>query len=161
MQHRLNLRIWAMQISELEYHRNWVRNNKEKVLQMQKKYRENNKEKIRLRSVEYRSKNADKTKEYYSKNKEDILANHRNNYLKRKFGITTIIYDNMLKEQNNSCAICKKHTSHFKKRLAVDHNHKTGKIRGLLCYRCNRLYVGIHTLETAIKITEYLKKYDG
>lgn len=62
--------------------------------------------------------------------------------------------------QNQCCAICTKHESQFKKRLAVDHNHKTGKVRGLLCYRCNKFLVGRNTIESAKKIFDYLTKYD-
>ena len=62
--------------------------------------------------------------------------------------------------QNACCAICGKPESYFKKRLAIDHNHRTGKVRGLLCYRCNRFLVGRHTIESMIKIYEYLLKYD-
>jgi hypothetical protein len=43
----------------------------------------------------------------------------------------------MLLNQNNKCAICGRDKSEFKKRFAVDHNHKTGEIRGLLCVNCN------------------------
>ncbi len=63
--------------------------------------------------------------------------------------------------QGQSCAICKKHESHFKKRLSVDHNHTTGKVRALLCYRCNKFLVGRFTLITIKPVIEYLEKYDG
>lgn len=59
--------------------------------------------------------------------------------------------------QNGCCAICKKPESSFKMRLSVDHNHKTGQVRGLLCYRCNKFVVGRNTYESATKIVEYLK----
>lgn len=58
------------------------------------------------------------------------------------------------------CAICKKHQSQFVNKLAVDHNHKTGKVRGLLCFRCNKFLVGRHTIESVTKILEYLMKFD-
>lgn len=58
------------------------------------------------------------------------------------------------------CAICKKPESHFKNRLAVDHNHRTGKVRGLLCYRCNKFLVGRNTIESATGILEYLIRFD-
>ncbi len=56
--------------------------------------------------------------------------------LKSKWGLSLEDYDNMLQKQNGVCAIC------FEKcrsgrRLAIDHCHKTGKIRGLLCGECN------------------------
>lgn len=62
--------------------------------------------------------------------------------------------------QQQECAICKKHESNFQKRLAVDHNHKTGKVRGLLCYRCNKFLVGRQTIESASKLLDYLVTYD-
>lgn len=63
--------------------------------------------------------------------------------------------------QGQSCAICKKHESAFKKRLAVDHNHKTLKVRALLCYRCNKFLVGRFTKLTIKPVVDYLEKYDG
>jgi hypothetical protein len=46
------------------------------------------------------------------------------------------IYRRMFEEQGGVCAICKREAT-GKRRFAIDHNHKNGKIRGLLCYRCN------------------------
>lgn len=45
-------------------------------------------------------------------------------------------YDAMLKRQGGGCAIC--HAKPKTRRLNIDHDHKTGRIRGLLCHRCNR-----------------------
>lgn len=59
--------------------------------------------------------------------------------------------------QDGKCAICKKPQSEFKKRLNLDHNHKTLQIRGLLCYRCNKFVVGRHTFESALSLIRYLK----
>lgn len=64
-------------------------------------------------------------------------------YLKKKYNITLEEYNDILKKQNNVCLICEKEESNKKKKtnsvikLAVDHCHKTGKIRGLLCTSCN------------------------
>ena len=55
--------------------------------------------------------------------------------LKRKYGLTIDEYNAMLEKQEKSCAICGGVDP--KKRLAVDHNHKTNEIRGLLCSHCN------------------------
>jgi len=46
-------------------------------------------------------------------------------------------YKKLLKEQNESCAICGIHNSKLKESLFLDHNHNTGKVRGLLCRKCN------------------------
>jgi len=59
--------------------------------------------------------------------------------LKQKYGITEADYEKMLKDQGEVCAICKRHQRF--QRLAVDHDHKTGKIRGLLCPECNARFL--------------------
>jgi len=56
---------------------------------------------------------------------------------KIRHGPTIEAYDWMLKNQNNRCAICGKHQSEMKRQFAVDRDHDTGEIRGLLCTRCN------------------------
>ena len=85
----------------------------------------------------------------------------RKKKLKSTYGITPEDYNNMFKEQKGCCAICGVHQSERKKRLAVDHCHKTGKIRGLLCSNCNtgigNLRDSIELLEQAIK---YLRRYN-
>lgn len=58
-----------------------------------------------------------------------------NTHLKKTYGITIDDYDNLLNSQGGKCAICGGGTS--KRHFAVDHNHRNGNIRGLLCARCN------------------------
>jgi len=64
-----------------------------------------------------------------------------NSRLKSRFGISLSEYNSMLESQGGVCAICgKPETSKDKRgvrKLAVDHDHATGKVRGLLCYTCN------------------------
>jgi hypothetical protein len=55
----------------------------------------------------------------------------------RRYGITVDDYDRMLVAQNGVCAICRQPCL-TGKRLAVDHDHATGKVRGLLCSNCNQ-----------------------
>ncbi len=62
--------------------------------------------------------------------------------------------------QNACCAICKRPESDFKNKLAVDHNHRTLKVRGLLCYQCNKFRVGRNSLQSAYEVWQYLFKYD-
>jgi len=63
---------------------------------------------------------------------------HRNKHLVRKYGITLEQYDKMYKEQNGKCKICNtKDTGGSGTHFAIDHNHKTGEVRGLLCQLCN------------------------
>jgi hypothetical protein len=58
----------------------------------------------------------------------------------KRYNITPDDYFNLLEKQNNKCAICKTNKSHrsdVSYNLFVDHDHKTGKVRGLLCHHCN------------------------
>lgn len=56
----------------------------------------------------------------------------------RQYDITLLQYDEMLRQQSGSCAICGKKRPGGGGRFHIDHDHKTGKIRGLLCSNCNR-----------------------
>lgn len=70
------------------------------------------------------------------------------------------IRQQLIDKYGDECAICKKPRSAFKNRLAVDHNHRTNKIRGLLCFYCNKRVLGRHTIESAKKILDYLQEFD-
>ena len=81
-------------------------------------------------------------------------ARRRNLTFVREYGITTLQRDEMFLQQGGRCAVCGRHQSEFKRRLAVDHCHITGKVRGLLCMYCNRYVVAVltsssHLLESA------------
>lgn len=58
--------------------------------------------------------------------------------LKYEYGMTVAEYDLLLQQQGGVCAICRRAPDDSKKRFAVDHCHKSGKIRGILCTRCNQ-----------------------
>ena len=89
----------------------------------------------------------------------------RSNNLRRKFWPhmtneqAIAEYNRLLAAQNNCCGLCGKHQSEFKVALSVDHDHGTGKARGLLCNKCNRFEVGRHTLESARKMLAYFELY--
>lgn len=71
------------------------------------------------------------------------MLSYREYMLKRAYDISCEDYNAMLKSQNGVCAICDLPESvmlHGKvKLLSVDHDHETGRIRGLLCHNCNTL----------------------
>ena len=81
-----------------------------------------------------------KRKEYRLDNPEEYNRIKRNQNL-RKYGLTFEDQEGMLREQNYKCAICGQEIFLFgssQKLIAhVDHDHKTGKVRGLLCKECN------------------------
>lgn len=64
--------------------------------------------------------------------------------------------EKLFTKQDGKCGLCEKLESYFKHKLNVDHNHKTGQVRGLLCYRCNKYVIGRLDYITACKIVKYL-----
>lgn len=59
--------------------------------------------------------------------------------LRTRYGLSVDDYESMLADQRGVCAACKECAlEHGRKRLCVDHDHRTGRVRGLLCGRCNR-----------------------
>ncbi len=103
-----------------------------------------------------------KHKDQYNANMRKLRATDKSMFknidLKRTYGITLEDYNKMLIEQSHKCKICKKPNKSTKRTFAVDHDHITGKVRGLLCYGCNR---ALHVLDTPNLLTaslDYLKK---
>ena len=66
----------------------------------------------------------------------EVKRRERAGHLKRKYGITLEAYQTMLVNQGGRCAICRRQPPSDIS-LHVDHDHQTGKIRGLLCFTCN------------------------
>ena len=110
----------------------------------------------------------EKAKEYYQKNKDKIKSYQRqynktdsckNSKLKNKYSITLQQYNQMIYEQNNKCLICSCEFSTIDKsrKPNVDHCHKTNKVRGILCHKCNT-GIGLlnENLEVLQKAIEYL-----
>jgi len=80
--------------------------------------------------------------------------------IKHKYNLTKIDYHKILLKQKNRCAICKTDTNGaLKRRFVVDHCHKTGRIRGWLCNRCNAALSAVgDNLENISKYVKYLRK---
>jgi hypothetical protein len=119
--------------------------NKQKKKEEAAEYRKNNKEAVSAREKDYKK------------------GRGRPTYWKRQGIILTVEgYDKMLSEQNGCCAICGELRLPDQRVLVVDHNHNTGKIRGLLCHPCN---MGIGQLKDSLDVLRkavlYLEKNDG
>lgn len=86
-------------------------------------------------------------------------ADIRNKHYKKTYGITLEEYDQLLEAQGGGCAICGAKESTRGRRLGVDHNHETKKVRGLLCNHCNSL-IGFAKDDTYIlqQAIDYLRK---
>jgi Recombination endonuclease VII len=98
-----------------QYHKKWRLKNLDSIKTRGKKYFQDNKERIYKRRV-----------------KNGTARYNRAYQIKSRYGILESDYNNMLIKQNKLCCICRQ-----EKELCIDHDHKTGKIRGLLCRHCN------------------------
>lgn len=83
-----------------------------------------------------------------------------NRHLQDRYGITLADYDQLVLDQDGCCAICGTTNPGGRNgRFCVDHNHVTGKIRGLLCSPCNRALGGFHDDPQLLQIAlDYLKQ---
>ena len=82
-----------------------------------------------------------------------------NSNLKNLYDITLCEYEEILKNQNGRCAICdKKSVENLRGKLFVDHCHKTGIVRGLLCHQCND---GLGKFKDKIELLLKAAKYLG
>lgn len=95
----------------------------------------------------------------WSRNNKEWKRNH---YFITKYSISSKDYDKMFEEQSGKCAICFQTPEEtHRKMLYVDHNHITGKVRGLLCHHCNTsLGLAKDSIATLTKMIDYLKEHN-
>lgn len=97
-------------------------------------------------------------KEHVKKNPEHYKLVSRRARTKLRYGLTLEQYEEMFSRQNGVCAICGKPPSP-KRRLHVDHNHRTGQVRGLLCRQCNVWLHVAEDIELLTKLNTYLSLF--
>ena len=106
----------------------------------------------------YRKKHSKKLVAQAKAWKEDNPDKALDSYLKRRYGITLVDYTTIEAEQKFKCKICR--TSDFSEgrgsRMVVDHCHKTGEVRGLLCHSCN---VGLGNFKDDPRVLKKAIKY--
>jgi hypothetical protein len=136
-----------------------------------KKYREANLESLKLYQKRYRKEHADhlrelkrqwikanpgKVREYSRRRCERVPTNVW------RYGITEAEYFVIYKKQEGLCAICRRPQAKPWHWLCVDHDHKTGKLRGLTCMRCNTALGWFEALrETVLKYLEVTNERAG
>lgn len=137
-----------MPFRDPERRKAYVKANKAKIDKDHKKWLANNPKRVKANR-----------KRYYKENRTRELKQNKLFYLKR-YGITQAQFERMLIEQGGRCKVC------FKPMIGprepqVDHNHKTGKARGLLCSPCN-LGLGCFkdSKETLARAIAYLESYE-
>lgn len=99
--------------------------------------------------------------------RQSAILSSRGGRLRREFGITEEQWDKMFDRQNGLCPICDRqlyrpYNKEGKRSAAVDHDHKTGRVRGLTCFLCNQHRIAMNTPETARRLITYLESdFDG
>lgn len=115
--------------------RSYYERNREKVLAKAKARYEKKKDEIRAKQAEYKSQTGYNSK-YYHENRDRLLKEaaekHRANPGK-KHGLSAETYWKMVEDSKGQCAVC----GGEMKKTCVDHDHKTGRVRGLVCHPCN------------------------
>ncbi len=118
--------------------------------------------KKRYKNPEYRKRQAAKTKQWALDNPERVYLLDANKHLIKNYNMTLKDYNVMLDKQKGLCKLCnrpeKVRATKRIRKLAVDHCHATGKIRGLLCFRCN---TSISQIESIPNYLKTLKIYLG
>jgi len=144
-------------------------NNANKIKEKAVKWKKENRNLINEKTKEDRKNNPEKYKkwasDYYDRNRDKLSLNQS---LKAK-KVSLESYEIMLSNQKNKCAICGQEEIRVarcgganKTRLCIDHNHKTGEVRALLCHDCN---TGIGKFkdfpELLLKAADYLIFHNG
>ena len=110
---------------------------------------------FKVKNREWELANPDRVKAKTAKRTKYVQSLPYPQQILQKYGLSPEGYMELLRVQDNKCAICGSEPTRF--RLSVDHCHKTGKVRGLLCSSCNR---GLGYLkddqETVKKALQYL-----
>lgn len=102
------------------------------VSAQKKRYYLKNVDKIKRRRAETRLRDNETRRLWHHANKDKSVDYH----LRANYGISKAEYDALLAEQGGVCAICRQECC-TGRRLSVDHDHETGKVRGILCSNCN------------------------
>lgn len=153
-------------ISKSEYNRQYREKNKEKLKQYNREWREKNKDRQRQYRIKRKKEREEANKRYDSTDngKERRLTYRKKRvesgkafeyHIMTKYKLSIADYNRMKDQQNNSCKICfvefvDRRSTH------IDHCHKTGAVRGLLCPRCNML---VGCIETGANLVSRAEKY--
>jgi hypothetical protein len=143
------------------------------TIEKRKEYLEKNKDIIKKRSKQYYLRNLEMFKEkakrystdpkrieYRKKYREENKDKAKEYKLLKTYNITLNDYNEMFKKQEGKCGICKKHQNKLNRRLYVDHDHSTGKVRELLCTSCNFKLGILETVDRDI-FDVYSEKHKG
>jgi len=148
-----------------EYAHKYYLEHKDQAYKSSNKYYMEHKEEVIKSSSEWAKNNPEKRKQISRDsarriNKNNPLLN-RERKLKFKYGITLEQEKEMLFSQGNKCAICDREFSNTRsRRPGIDHDHKTGKVREILCHKCNLMLGYAEDSPELLKLgAQYLEKH--
>ena len=106
-----------------------------------------------------------RSRAYMARKHEQDPTYRRAQHLKHLYGLTLAQWDELFESQGEKCAICKSPKPHRKNGVwHTDHDHATGKVRGIVCSHCNRLlgaaYDNVQILANAITYLEKLSELE-
>ena len=138
---------------------NWYASNSDVSKKASVSWATKNHKRVRANTVKWRSENSERVKrnmDAWRKANPEKAKSHR---LKNKFSITLEYFNELLEAQNYRCKICNTDVPRGRGNFHIDHDHLTGKVRGLLCNCCN---VGLGMFkddeEILLKAAAYLSK---
>ena len=139
----------------------WREENPEAYKSACAKFRVKNRLLLMRRKKQWYKNNKEKQAAWYQRSKDRLRPSRLKTYLKREYGISPEQYTSLLAKQGNLCALCKKPLDlSNRKKLHLDHDHGTKKIRGILHPSCNH---GIGYLRDDPKLcrmaAEYLERF--
>ncbi len=147
--------------------REYYKDNKEKISKRAELYYKDNKKKISKRAKSYYKNNPGKhyesSKRWYEKNPEKKSeSSWRRQGIKneKNENFTIIDFFRFAEIQKWNCAICLKHIIELKGELVVDHCHKIGIVRGLVCHRCNTALSYLEEKDFFDKAKSYLTQFN-
>lgn len=145
-----------------DYKKKRYEDNKEEILRKMREYFLENQVEIKSRRKEARVRDRDRLRAKAKKRYHNLTEDEKKTQALKKYGLTLEEYNVLFESQNKSCAICETSSPKSKLGFCVDHDHATGKVRGILCHSCN---TGIGLLEDnpAImgKAADYIRNYNN
>ena len=145
-----------------EVYKKYTKRKRKHLNKIKLEWKKNNMNKTKIYGERYRNKNREKIRErlklYALKNPEKIKLHRLKCSLKKRYKLTLDQYNEMYSKQKSKCGICGIHESKITKKLNIDHNHRTGKARELLCQKCNVALSYFENFDSK-PFLEYLNKH--
>ena len=151
-------------MSSTEQVRTWRAKNIDRQQEQSQRYYETNKKVIAEKAKAYRQRNKAKIDERvkaWATTHPDRVRWHKNRSTWRRNGVDPVEAERVLVAHNGRCDCCGTE-SPMEARWCVDHDHATGRVRGVLCSKCNTAIGKLgDTLEGVLRAVKYLQRNQG